>query len=181
MRIVALASIGCLNFFVSLSQPAMMPSSTSNIEPASAPRRILRLVSDANLSPITASVNRQKEASLRWHLNFTLIEAMPGKPITAIATPFLVAAPPLLIGLLVLRDGVNIPFLDQWHTPLFESNHVRRLAQDDESNVPAAVGQFRIDRKESKQIELGGSAFLSDKRRLLTPSSLVTTTLKENR
>jgi hypothetical protein len=86
-----------------------------------------------------------------------------------------------LIGLLVLRDGVNIPFLDQWHTPLFESNHVRRLAQDDESNVPAAVGQFRIDRKESKQIELGGSAFLSDKRRLLTPSSLVTMTLKENR
>lgn len=67
-----------------------------------------------------ASTGKQ-EARLRSHVNFTLLEAMRGKSIIALGRLFLIAAPPVLIGLLILRDAVNIPFLDQWNgsAPLF--------------------------------------------------------------
>src|SRR5436853_1792177 len=39
-----------------------------------------------------------------------------------LARLLLIAAPPLLIGFLILRDGVDLPYLDQWNgtAPLFE-------------------------------------------------------------
>ena len=44
------------------------------------------------------------------------------KRLRSLAGLLLIAAPPLLIGLLIFRDGVDIPFLDEWDgtTPLFE-------------------------------------------------------------
>src|SRR5436189_3578557 len=40
----------------------------------------------------------------------------------SLASLLLIAAPPLLIGLLIFRDGVDVPFWDQWDgtAPLFE-------------------------------------------------------------
>ena len=47
---------------------------------------------------------------------------MPLRSIGRLTRLLLIAAPPLLIGLLILRDGVDIPFWDHWDgtAPLFE-------------------------------------------------------------
>ena len=47
----------------------------------------------------------------------------------SLARLLLIAAPPLLIGLLILRDGVDLPFLDEWNgtAPLFEKMAVGTL------------------------------------------------------
>src|SRR5437868_9895659 len=44
------------------------------------------------------------------------------RSIGSLARLLLIAAPPLLIGFLIFRDGVDIPFADQWDgtAPLFE-------------------------------------------------------------
>src|SRR5438270_13475536 len=44
------------------------------------------------------------------------------RSIGRLAVLLLIATPPLLIGLLILRDGVDVPFWDQWDgtAPLFE-------------------------------------------------------------